>query len=246
LARALELDDSIGEAYDTLGTLGWKFDWDWNAADRAFSRALALAPNYSCALEDRTLFLAFRGRRAEALAELAKVDQLDAGTSSAATDSATYSMLRDYPRLIEASQRGLLLNQNDWGQHYNLGAGYEGTGRLQEAVAEYRKAMDTPGNDSLRTAVALAHAYAALGRTIESEKILRDLERNPKAAASAYTMATIYAGLGENDKALQSLEKASAEKSFAVDRLTSDWALDGLRSDTRFQNLLHRSGLSQN
>jgi tetratricopeptide (TPR) repeat protein len=154
-------------------------------------------------------------------------------------------MLRDYPRLIEASRRGLLLDPNDGAQHYNLGAGYEGTGRLQEAIAEYRKAIDMPGDDFLQTSVALAHANAALGRKAEADKILRDLERNPKAAASSYTMATIYAGLGENDKALRSLEKASSEKSFAVDRLTSDLSLDSLRSDPRFQDLLRRLGLNQ-
>ena len=60
LARALELDDTIGEAYDTLGVLSWNFDWNWDAADRAFSRAIALAPSYSCAHEDRAgIFLGF-------------------------------------------------------------------------------------------------------------------------------------------------------------------------------------------
>ena len=55
LAKALQLDDSIGEAYDTLGALSWRFDWDWNAADREFNRAIALAPSYSCAHEDLSL-----------------------------------------------------------------------------------------------------------------------------------------------------------------------------------------------
>ena len=151
LARALELDDSIGEAYDTLGVLSWNLDWDWDAADRAFSRAIALAPSYSCALEDRAIFLAFRGRRTEALAEIAKIDQLDAGLSAAEAESYTYYELRDYPRLIEASRRGLLLDPNDSSQHYNLGAGYEGTGKLQEAIAEYRKAMETADDDFPRT-----------------------------------------------------------------------------------------------
>jgi TolB-like protein/DNA-binding winged helix-turn-helix (wHTH) protein/Flp pilus assembly protein TadD len=245
LARALELDDTIGEAYDTQGMLSWSFDWDWEAADRAFNRALELAPSYSCALEDRALFLAFRGRRAEALAEIAKIDQLDAGFSAAETESYTYYQLRDYPRLIEASRRGLLLDPNSSLQHYNLGAGYEGTGKLQEAIAEYRKAMETPDDDFPHTTVALAHAWAALGNKTEAEKILRDLERNPKADASPYTMATIYAGLGEKDKALASLEKACSEKSFEVARLTSDLLIDSLRSDPRFQDLLRRLGLTQ-
>ena len=83
LAKALELDDSIGEAYDTLGVLSSQFDWDWDTADREFNRAIALAPSYSCAHEDRATFLALIGRRAEALAELAKIDQLDYGFSAA-------------------------------------------------------------------------------------------------------------------------------------------------------------------
>ena len=67
LAKALALDDSIGEAHDTLGLLSSEFDWDWDTADREFDRAIALAPSYSCAHEDRATFLALIGRRAEAL-----------------------------------------------------------------------------------------------------------------------------------------------------------------------------------
>ncbi|HZZ40874.1 MAG TPA: winged helix-turn-helix domain-containing protein [Acidobacteriaceae bacterium] len=245
LARALELDDTIGEAYDTLGVLSWQFDWDWEAADRAFNRAIELSPSYSCALEDRALFLAFRGRRAEALAEIAKIDQLDAGFSAAESETAAYSQLRDYPRLIQASQRGLLLDPNSSSQHYNLGVGYEETGRLQEAVAEYRKAMAAP-EDTERATVALAHAWVAQGKKAEAENMLRELEHNQKAAASPYTMATIYAGLGERDEALSSLEKACSEKSFDVESLTSDLLLDSLRSDPRFQILLLQFGLTQN
>ena len=47
LAKALQLDDSIGEAHDTLGVLSWRFDWDWDAAEREFNRAIALAPGYA-------------------------------------------------------------------------------------------------------------------------------------------------------------------------------------------------------
>jgi tetratricopeptide (TPR) repeat protein len=82
LRKALELDDSIGEAHDTLGVLSWRFDWDWDAAEREFNRSIALAPSYSCAHEDRSLYLSFSGRRAEALAEVAKSSQLDPGPGS--------------------------------------------------------------------------------------------------------------------------------------------------------------------
>ena len=72
LRKALELDDSIGEAHDTLGLLSWTYEWDWDAAERELNRAIALAPSYSCAHEDRSIYLGFTGRRAEALAEIAK------------------------------------------------------------------------------------------------------------------------------------------------------------------------------
>lgn len=244
IAKALALDDSIGEAYDTLGLLSYAFDWDWDTADREFNRAIALAPSYSCAHEDRAIFLAVIGRRAEALAELAKVQQLDYGFSAGHTESATYNELRDYPDLIESSKRGLLLDPNDWTQHFSLGVGYEGTGKVLEAISEYRKAMEISGNSQI--AVALAHAYSATGRKAEAEKILRDLERKSKeTSASPYTMATIYAGLGENDKAFQFLEKAYSEKSLDLSwSLNSDLSLDSLRPDPRFQSLLRRMGFT--
>lgn len=243
LAKALQLDDSIGETHDTLGALSSFFDWDWETADREFSRAIALAPSYSCAHEDRAIFLALVGRRAEALAEIAKIHQLDYGSSAAYSESLAYNDLRDYPRLIDSSRRALLFDPKDWFQHYTLGVGYEGTGKLQEAIAEYQKAIATSGGSPGPT-VALAHAYAAVGKKAEAEKILRDLQSNSKATASPYTVATIYAGLGENDKAFESLEKARSEKSFQILSLKSDLLLDTLRPDPRFQSLLRRMSLN--
>jgi TolB-like protein/DNA-binding winged helix-turn-helix (wHTH) protein/Tfp pilus assembly protein PilF len=244
LAKALKLDDSIGEAYDTLGALSSRFDWDWNAADREFNRAIALAPSYSCAREDRATFLAMTGRRGEALAELAKIQQLDYSFSSAMTELQTYYELRDYPNLIKASKRALLLDPKDRSARYTLGIGYEGTGRFQEAISEYQQAVAMSGDS--RTVVALAHALRATGKKAEAERTLRDLERTAtKSSAPPYTMAIIYAGLGENEKAFGFLEKAYSEKSLNLPwSLKSDPVLDSLRSDRRFQDLLRRVGLN--
>ena len=175
------------------------------------------------------------GRRAEALAEIAKIEQLDYSFSSAMTESVTYHQLRDYPNLIEASKRGLLLDPKDWFLHYTLGIGYEGTGKLQEAISEYQQAIAMSGGSE--SVVALAHAFRAIGKKAEAEKILRDLERKAKkSSASPYTMATIYAGLNENEKAFEFLEKAYSEKFLDLPSLLkSDLVLDGLRSDPRFQ-----------
>jgi tetratricopeptide (TPR) repeat protein len=147
--------------------------------------------------------------------------------------------------LIEASKRGLLLDAKDSRLHYFLGAGYEGIGELQQAISEFQKAVQF-SDGSLGPAVALAHAYSAAGKKAEAEKILRDLERKSKGTSvSPYAMATIYAGLGENDKAFDLLEKAYSEKSldFALP-LQSDLLLDRLRPDPRFQTMLRRLSLT--
>lgn len=244
IAKALELDDSVGEAYDTLGVLSSQFDWDWQAADRAFNRALDLAPSYSCAHEDRAIFLAAVGRRSEALDEIAKIDQLDYGFSAAGTESWTYYLLRDYPDLIEASKRGLLLDSKDWFQHYSLGIGYEGTGKPQDAISEYQKAVELSAGN--RDALAsLAHAYAGIGRKADAQKILRDLQQKSKTANfSPYFIATIHAGLGDPDKAFDFLDRAYREKSLDMSHIKADLRLDNLRSNPRFQSLLSRMGLS--
>jgi hypothetical protein len=93
---------------------------------------------------------------------------------------------------------------------------------------------------------ALAYAYSRIGRRAEAENIVHDLERKSKSAyVSPYAIATIYAGLGEKDRAFEFLEKAYTEKSLDLSTsLRSDSRMDGLRSDPRFQELLHRAGVT--
>jgi tetratricopeptide (TPR) repeat protein len=94
---------------------------------------------------------------------------------------------------------------------------------------------------------ALGHAYAVIGDRAAAQKILHDLERKAKSGkASPYLAATIYAGLGQKDKAMKLIEKAYLEKSLDVAWiLKPDLRTDNLRSDPRFQSLLTRVGLTQ-
>jgi TolB-like protein/DNA-binding winged helix-turn-helix (wHTH) protein/Flp pilus assembly protein TadD len=244
LRKAVELDDSIGETHDTLGVMSWRFEWNWDAADREFNHAIALAPSYSCAHEDRAEYLSFIGRRADALAEMAKSNELDPGPSSAMTEAGVYFQLRDFESLVETSRRGIASYPNEWVEHYSLGIGYEGAGKRLEAISEYQKAIEMSNGDQDATA-SLAHAYAGIGRRAEAEKILRDLEQKSKSAyVSPYILATVYAGLGEKEKAFEFLERAFQERSLDISwHLKGDLRIDNLRSDPRFETLLRRVGL---
>jgi TolB-like protein/DNA-binding winged helix-turn-helix (wHTH) protein/Flp pilus assembly protein TadD len=245
LNKALELDNTIGEAHDTLGLLSWRYKWDWNAAEREFNQAIALAPSYSCAHEDRAVYLGFMGRRDEALAEVAKSSEMDPGPSSSMTEAAAYYQLRDWARLVETGRRGIASNPNEWVEHYNLAIGYEGTGKLLESISEYQKAVEMSDGDQDATA-SLAHAYGVIGRKAEAEKILRDLERKSKRTyVSPYIIATIYAGLGEQDRAFEFLDRAYQGRSLEMSwHIKADLRIDNLRSDSRFLSLLRRIGLS--
>jgi Flp pilus assembly protein TadD len=242
--QTLTLDDSIGEAHDTLALLSWRYNWDWDATERELNQAIALAPSYSCAHEDRAAYLAFRGRRSEAEGEVATSLQLDPSVYSALTETAVLYQLRDFDQLVEAARRGVASNPNEWFEHFYLGVGYEGTGKRLEAISEYQKAVELSGGDQDATA-ALAHAYAAIGRKAETQKILRDFQqKSANVYVSPYLIATLYASLGDKDAAFKFLEKAYQEKSLDISwYLKADLRIDNLRSDPRYQNLLTRVGL---
>ena len=246
LRKALELDDSIGEAHATLALLSWRHEWDWAATEREFNYALALVPNYGWAHANRSNYLSWRGRRAEALAEITRSRELEPGYSFNATESAAFYQLRDYERLVEASRRGVVSDPNEWLEHYSLGVGYEGLGKRAEAISEYQKSIKMSDGDQDPTA-ALAHVYALTGRRAEAETILRGLERKSKDNyVSPYLIATIYAGLGAKDKAFEFLEKAEQEKNWdLVWALRADLRIDNLRSDPRYQSLMRRVAFPQ-
>ncbi|HSZ62448.1 MAG TPA: winged helix-turn-helix domain-containing protein [Terriglobales bacterium] len=244
LRHAQRLDDNVGEIHDTLAVISWRYKWDWAAAERELNQAIALVPSYICAHEDRAAYLAFRGRRSEAEAEVAKSLELDTSVSSAMTEAAVYYQLRDFDKLVEASRRGIVLNPDEWVEHLFLGIGYEGTGKRLEAIAEYQKAVELSGGDQDATA-ALAHAYAGIGRKAETQKMLQDLQKeSTKVFVSPYLIATLYASLGDKDTAFKLLDQAYREKSLEMSwHLKADLRIDNLRSDARFQNLLSRVGL---
>jgi len=220
-------------------------EWDWAKADREFNLAVELAPSYAWAHSNRAMFLAWGGRRAEALAEIGRARELDPGYTGVACESANYFQLRDYEDLMEVSRRGILSDPNEWLEPYFLGVAHEGLGRRSEAIPEYQKAIEMSKGDQDPVA-ALAHAYAAAGRRTEAETMLRDLQRRSREGyVSPYLIATIYAGLGDKDKALELLEKARQQRSWDLAwQIKVDLRLDNLRSDARFRSLLRSVGVS--
>jgi Tfp pilus assembly protein PilF len=244
VAKALQLDENLGEAYGVLAYTNWRYDWDVQAADRNFQRAFELSPNSRRVHGHYINYLAWRGQRAEALAEWAIVRQLDPVRLESEVHSGhVYYQLRDYRPMLEAMRKYVPSNPRHWLGRNLLAVAYQGSGQTLLAIPEYQKAVEYSGNDSDPTA-GLAYAYARTGKRAEAEKILRDLlEQSKTGYVSPYMIATIYAGLGNKHKAFEFLEKAYDERSADLSFfLKADLRMDTLRSDPRFQDLVKRMG----
>jgi len=242
IQKALQLDQALSEAHGSLGYLNWQFAWDWQAAESELRYAVELSPNSIVGHETLVWFLAWSGRREEALDEVEKMRQLDAAYPFIPLqESGVYYHQRDYKALVEASERSVVGYTSGWQSHYFLAVGYEGSRRPAQAIPEYQRAVEL-SEANTDTMAGLAYAYSATGRRNEAEKILRQLQTRSKTDyVSPYMIAAIYAGLRNKDKAFEFLEKAYKEKSPDVAYfLKADLRIDPLRSDPRFQDLLGR------
>ncbi len=242
VTKALQLDGNLGEAYGVLAYTNWRYDWDVQAADRNFQRAFELSPNSIRVHLQHINYIAWRGQRAEALAEWAVLRQLDpVRLESGVHAGLVYYQLRDYRPMLEAMRNYVPSNPRHWLGHNLLAVAYQGSGQTLLAIPEYQKAVECSGDDTDPTA-ALAYAYARTGKKPEAEKILHELLESSKASyVSPYMIAAIYAGLDDKDRAFEFLTKAYDERSPDLSYfLKADLRMDTLRSDPRFQNLLRR------
>ena len=242
IQKALQLDQALSEAHGSLGYLEWQFGWDWQTAEKELRYAVDLNPNSMEGHESLAWYLAWSGRRGEALAEVEKMRRLDpAYPFTAQQESGVYYHQRDYKALVEAGEKSVAAYPNGWASHYFLAVGYEGSGQPAHAIPEYQRAVEL-SEANTDTIAGLAHAYTAAGEKTEAEKILRELQTKSQTDyVSPYMIGAIYAGLGNKDKAFEFLEKAYKEKSPDVAYfLKADLRIDTLRSDPRFQGLLRR------
>jgi tetratricopeptide (TPR) repeat protein len=150
---------------------------------------------------------------------------------------------RRYDEAIEQLRRTIELEPDYPVTYWILGLLLRKTGSYELAVAEGEKGVKLSGGSPLMRA-ALAHTLGAAGRAEEALQVLADLtELAKKKYVAPYFTAGIHIGLGDNDRAIEYLEKSYQEHSHWLIYLHLDPSMDGLRSDPRFQDLLKRVGL---
>jgi len=240
--KALELDNTLGEAHNSLAFCLDGFDWDFASADKEFLRAIELNPNYATAHHWYAWHLSLLGRNDQAISEMKKAKDLDPLSLIINADLAELFLIaHSYDESIQQSRRTIEMDDNFALAHNQLAQAYIQKQMFAEAVAELQKAIQISGGSPTFTA-NLARAYAAMGRRKEAIELVDDLKKHANPGYSgASEIATVYVALGENDKAMTWLEKGYEER-FNPGVLLRP-GFDPIRSDPRFQNLLHRIGL---
>jgi len=244
--KALDLDPDLAQAHATLADLKAAYEWDWPGAEAEFRRALKLNPGYATTHHWYAQYLTSRGRHPEALAEIHRAMELDPLSPSinAFAGSAFY-MARQYDKSVEQLVKMTETEPTYPVAHYFLGFSREQRRESKEAVKEFQKAVDLSGGDPSYLA-GLAHAYALSGGPHQAEAICDKLQRRARTEyVSSYDIALIYIGLREKQQALAWLNRAYEEGDPNMNFLNVEPALDELRSDDRFQQLLHRVGFNQ-
>ena len=240
--KALELDSQLGEAHNSLAFVLDGFDWDLDAGGKEFRRAIELNPGYATAHHWYAWHLSLLGRYDEAIAEMKKAENLDPLSLIINADLAELLVLAHrYDESIRQSRKTIEMDPNFALAHNQLAQAYLQEHRYDEAVAELQKAVQLSG-DSPTCIANLARAYVASGKRSEALKLLSDLKkRSNPGYSNASEIAMIYASLGDTDQAMNWLEIGYGER-FNPGVLLRP-GFDPLRSDSRFQNLVHRIGL---
>lgn len=246
--KALELDDTLAEAHTALARVAQN-EYDWAGSEREFRRAIELNPSYALARIWYAQYLYATQRFEEAVTQAQVAQQLDPASLFVITRAgAAYFFAGRVEEAMATWQTARELDPTHPDVGLLPGRSYVKLGMNQDAVAVLEKSLIFTERDPLVMG-ALAHAYARAGRREEALKLVGELKRLDERLEAEgksiprFSFIWAYAGLGDKEQAFTWLEKAYHERRDRVFLLSVDPLLDPLRSDPRFQDLVHRVGL---
>ena len=242
--KALEIDDTLAEAHTSLAHC-LLHNWEWEKAEREFKRAVELNPNDADAQNFYAEYLLAMGRVEQAISVQKRAQELDPLSLNFSTNVANELFFaRRYDQAIDQCQKTLEMDHNFFWAHYRLGQAYEQKGMFEEAIAALQRAVEL-SQHNIEMLAALGRVLAVAGRREEARRIVDKLEAGMEHHHSwQYDIALIYAGLGEDDRAFECLEKGYEWRDGMMIHLNVEPRFDSLRSDPRFTDLLRKIGLA--
>jgi len=241
--KALDLDDQLAAAHNSLARILYLFNRDWKGADKEFKRALELDHNYAPAHHWYSMYLALEGRKEQALAEAEKAYELDPLSSVVGANLA--KILQEAgqdDKAIEQAKKTLDLDPDSGVTHAVLGIVYQDQQMYAEAITEYKRALQLGGPPGEIRGL-LGYTYAVSGNRIDAEKMITELKALwPGHKHAALDLAVVFSALGDKESALYWLEKAKEMDVSDLIGIGQDSHFVDLRGDRRFQALVQRVG----
>jgi TolB-like protein len=234
--KALELDDTLSEAYYAMAWVRYQCNWDWPGTERDFKRAIELDPTNSLARHFYSHYLLAMRRFDESLIESKRALEQDPLWEDLNFHLAWHYVWARQPDLaIEQCRKVLEVFPNSSGGHGFRMWAYEMKGLYEQAIAD---------EEDSKLAARLKRAYGRFGtRGYWQSRLDYALQLTKQEYVPPIDIAFFYAQLGQGDEGFAWLEKAYDERSAWMAEFVNHPRFDPLRSDSRFQDLLRRMNL---
>jgi len=248
--KALEIDESLSEAHNSLGFVNAFYDWDWHTAECEFKNAIELNPKYATAHSWYSLYLAAMGRLDESIDEQKRALELDPLSLIINAMMGTFFMFAGkYSDAVDQLQRTIEMDPNFLNAYIFLGQTYtvmewKGLGNYYtKSIKAFEKAMSLSGGMTY----VLGHlgmSYSLAGQKDDARKILHQLKKVGKEKyVSPEQFFHVFHGLSEQDKALGYLEKMYEER-VSLLSLYNVWAMtENIRHTPTYKAIMKKMGL---
>ncbi|HZJ43327.1 MAG TPA: protein kinase [Pyrinomonadaceae bacterium] len=249
--KAVDADSSLAEAYTSRAFVRLSYDWDWVGAESDFQQALKLNSKYPTAHQWYASYLMQMGKFNRAKEEIEKAYNLDPLSPIISSNAGLYSYYEhNYDDAISKYKLTLQSDPDFWVARHYLALAHVQKGMYNEAVSGLRALIKAPASgpipdqviaDETEASASLGFAYAMSGKRAEALAILEQLRSLARRRyVSSIYLATVYAGLKDNDRAIEYLNAAYETRHPGLVLIRIEPMFDGLRSDERFKKLVAR------
>jgi DNA-binding winged helix-turn-helix (wHTH) protein/TolB-like protein len=250
IGKALEIDDQLGEAYASRGFWRMFKAWQWDKAEADFQRSIELSPGYGTAHQWYAALLAITGRVEEAKAEMQRALEIDPISHNFLADMAQmHYFAREYDEAESYCRKSLEIFPNfSFAREYLKDVRFkkgEGDKAIELELNELKANFPAPvyPDEVNAQELALAEAYRLFGYKGYLRALIKRYSNRTADAFGYYALSRYYAVLGENENALDCLEKGCESREFMLPFVNVDPIYDDLRSEARFQAVIRTMGL---
>jgi len=239
--NAVGAEPDLAEVQGSRAFLNFWLEWDWPTAEKAARKAISLDPSYPLAHRFLGIVLSHSGMHAEAQLAMRRARELDPfyAMQHALSSQAAFAA-REYPAAVQFARQTIVVDPEFWIGHLQLAQVYVELGKTDLAL----DALNIAGRLSAANSKVIAlrgYIFARTERRNEALEVLNILEAiSRERYVPPYAIALVHAGLGQQDLALQWLERAYEARDVHLAFVPIDPKWDAFRTDTRFLAILNR------